>query len=48
MTRVQWLLFFFTKILQKVQDEIPHVSKVDIWTDGPSSQFKNKYMIFFR
>ena len=30
-----------------VKERHPHISKVDIFSDGPSSQFKNKYVAHF-
>ena len=35
---------FLVRILNKVSEEFSHITDVDIWTNGPSSQFKNKFM----
>ena len=35
---------FLVRILKTVSEEFSHITDVDIWTDGPSSQFKNKFM----
>ena len=35
---------FLVRILKKVSEEFSHITDVGIWTDGPSSQFKNKFM----
>ena len=35
---------FSTKFLHFIKEEFSSVESVDIWTEGPSSQFKNKYI----
>ncbi|ESO88891.1 hypothetical protein LOTGIDRAFT_165309 [Lottia gigantea] len=35
---------FTSTILDIITDKFPTVRTVDVWTDGPSSQYKNKYI----
>ena len=37
----------FTHILLKMISRLPQVEGIQIWTDGPSSQFKNKYIFSY-
>ena len=35
---------FTSQVLDVIKTEFPTVEAVDVWSDGPSSQFKNKYI----
>ena len=35
---------FTSNITDAIKSEMPSVEVVDVWTDGPSSQYKNKYI----
>ena len=35
---------FLAIILNKLKNDMPNVKTVNIWTDGPSSQYKNKFI----
>ena len=35
---------FTSQIMDVIKSEMPSVEVVDAWTDGPSSQYKNKYI----
>ena len=35
---------FTSQITDVIKSEMPSVGVVDVWTDGPSSQYKNKYI----
>ncbi|XP_041379147.1 uncharacterized protein LOC121391661 [Gigantopelta aegis] len=35
---------FTSQIMDVIKSEMPSVEVVDVWTDGPSSQYKNKYV----
>ena len=35
---------YTSKIIEVIQTEFPAVNEIDIWSDGPSSQYKNKFV----
>ena len=39
---------YTSKVLEMIKDIIPDAKQVDVWTDGPSSQYKNKYIFALR
>jgi len=38
---------FTTKVFEVLRTMLPQVTAVNIWPDGPSSQFKNKFLFSF-